>query len=198
MWRSRPTPCVPRTPRIQLPGGIYHVGTRGVRQQPIFVDDRDRQRFVALLGEVVRATGWRCLTYCLMGNHYHLVVQLREPNLSIGMQRLNGRYAAMFSARHRRPGHVFERRFWYSMVSRDEHLFALVQYVALNPVRAELCATAGDWRWSAHRALAGEEPAGFVDVAGALSFIDADQRRARTQYAALVEGAAALLRGQTP
>jgi REP element-mobilizing transposase RayT len=103
---------VPRGARIQLPDDISHVVARGVGQQAIYRDDLDRRRFMRLLGKIVLARRWRCLTYCLMGNHYHLVVQLREPNLSVGMQELNGAYARGFNDRHGRVGHLFEGRYW--------------------------------------------------------------------------------------
>jgi REP element-mobilizing transposase RayT len=159
-----------------------------VRQQPIYSDDLDRRRFLALLSEVIEESDWRCLTYCLMGNHYHLLVQIREPNLSTGMHRLNGEYARGFNARHEHEGHVFQGRFWSKMVQRDAHLLGLVRYIALNPVRANLCTTASDWPWSAHRALAGEEPAGFVNVAATLAYVDNDPSRARARYKELIAG----------
>lgn len=177
---------VPRPPRIELPGEVFHVAARGVSQHAIYRDDRDREVFLAILRQVVRATRWRCLSYCLMGNHYHLLMQLREPNLSVGMQTLNGDYARLFNRRHDRCGHLFQGRFWSKPVRKDAHLVALARYIALNPVHANLCRTPEQWRWSAHRALVGEKPADFVDVRAMLSYFDPDFERARLRYAVSV------------
>jgi REP element-mobilizing transposase RayT len=165
-----------------LPGSVLHVGSRGVDQRTIFRDRADRTRFLVLLADVVTLFRWRCLSYCLMTNHYHLVIQLREANLSGGMQSLNGRYARAFNERHVRTGHLFEHRFWSELVTREAHILSLARYVALNPVRARLCRSAEDWPWSAHGALAGERPAGFVDVEAILCHFDEDPRRAAWLY----------------
>jgi putative transposase len=92
---------------------VLHLASRGVEQRPIFRDDVDRRRFTRLLADVVTDQRWRCITYCLMTNHYHLVIELQEPNLSDGMRRLNGEFARTFNERYERVGHLFERRFWY-------------------------------------------------------------------------------------
>ena len=104
---------------------MQHVGSRGVDRQTIFVDRHDRSRFLTLLADVVAKFGWRCLSYCLMTNHFHLVIELRQANLSAGMQSLNGRYAQGFNVRHGRVGHLFERRFWSRLVTREAHILAL-------------------------------------------------------------------------
>jgi putative transposase len=173
---------VPRGARIQLPGDISHVVARGAAQQAIYRDDIDRRRFMRLLGEIVLARRWRCLTYCLMGNHYHLVVQLREQNLSVGMRELNGTYARWFNDRHERSGHLFEARYWSKPVRHEAHMIGLARYVALNPVRAAMSPAPAHWRWSAHRALIGAELAGITDVAAMLSHFDEDVARARAHY----------------
>ena len=180
---------VPRPPRIETPGEIFHVASRGVAQQAIYRDDGDRERFVALLREVVHAERWRCLTYCLMGNHYHLLIQLREPTLALGMQRLNGEYARLFNRRYERCGHLFQGRFWSKPVRRDAHLLGLARYIALNPVQANLCRTADEWRWSAHRALVGDERVDFVDDAALLGYFHSDLERGRLKYAVFVASA---------
>jgi hypothetical protein len=87
-----------------------------------------------------------------MTNHFHLLLTTPQPNISPGMQYLNGRYAQWFDWRHNFEGHVYERRFWSSLVTTDSHLFETARYIVLNPVRAGMCRTAGDWRWSSYRA----------------------------------------------
>jgi REP element-mobilizing transposase RayT len=180
---------VPRAHRAIVPGDIVHIVARGVLQRAIYRDDRDRRHFTRLLDAAVTEHGWRCLTYCLMPNHFHLVVQLREATLSDGMHALNGGYARWHNERHQRVGHLFEGRYWSTVVRREEHMIGLARYVAVNPVRAHLCADAAQWRWSAHRALIGDEPAGFVDAPAMLVHFDEDLVRARQRYAAAVGAA---------
>jgi REP element-mobilizing transposase RayT len=137
---------------------LYHVTTRGVRRQAIFVDDIDRRRFLELLADVVDRFGLICLGYCLMENHYHLVIETPEANLSAGMHRLNGLYAQRFNRRHDFEGHVFERRFHAELVTSTAHLLELSRYVPLNPVRAGTCRDAAGYRWSSFRATVGDAP----------------------------------------
>src|SRR5687768_8582877 len=107
---------MPRLRRPRVANGIYHVVTRGVRKQPIYADDRDRRLFVGLLCKVARTRGWKVHAFALMTNHYHLVVQTADADISEGMQYLNGAYAMAFNARHAFEGHVFERRFWSRVI----------------------------------------------------------------------------------
>jgi REP element-mobilizing transposase RayT len=144
---------MPRPKRLQIAGGIYHVGTRGNRRGPIFLDDGDRERFLALLAEIVERLGWRCHAYCLMQNHYHLLVETPAGDIAAGMQQLNGNYARWFNAKYNYTGHLFERRYWDELVTEQRHLLWLVRYIALNPVRAGLCRRPAAWKWSSYRAL---------------------------------------------
>jgi len=134
-----------------LPDGIYHLGTRGVDHCTVFVDDRDRLAFLALLASIVEDYRWHVHTLCLMTNHYHLVVETEQWLLSLGMQRLNGRYAEQFNRRFRRSGHLWGERFWTRFVDSDEYLLEVCEYVLNNPVRAGLVARAHDWPWSHSR-----------------------------------------------
>ena len=131
---------------------------RGVRRLPLYTCPDDYRLFLDVLGLVAGRFGWRILAYCLMPNHYHLVVETPEPNLSAGMHVLNSRYAHAFNDRYRHTGHVFEARFG-ALLERDAHLLELVRYVHRNPVRALLCREPGEWEWSSYRALAGRAPA---------------------------------------
>jgi REP element-mobilizing transposase RayT len=141
--------------RFQLAGEFFHVLTRGNARQSIFLDDVDRNAFLANLQDVVVRWRFRCHAYCLMGNHYHLVLQPQDPNLSGGIRQLNGVFGQAFNRRHGRVGHVFAGRFKSLLVDRDNYLLQVTRYIALNPVRAGLVSTAAAWPWSHHRAMAG-------------------------------------------
>jgi REP element-mobilizing transposase RayT len=128
--------------------GYYHVTTRGVARGLIFIDDLDRSAFLRLLYDVVQDFDWRCHAYCLMGNHYHLLVEGKLTMLSTGEHRLNGIYAQRFNRRHDRVGHLFQERFHTQVIRDDEHFGNACEYVWNNPVRAGLCAEAHEWPWS--------------------------------------------------
>jgi REP element-mobilizing transposase RayT len=131
------------------------VTARGNEQRDIFRDDIDRERFLLMLSQTVVRFGWRLLAWVLMSNHYHLVVQTPQPNLSRGMHWLNARYAQWFNMRHDRRGHLFQGRFHGALVEKESYLLTVARYVVLNPVRAGLIASPADWRWSSHRQTAG-------------------------------------------
>jgi putative transposase len=144
--------------RIEFPGALYHVTSRGNARGPIFRDEVDREVFLWRLGGVVREHRWLCHAYCLMTNHYHLLVETPEANLSRGMRRLNGAYSQHFNRRHDRVGHVLQGRFAGILVERDAHLIELARYVVLNPVRAGMVAAPEDYRWSSLPATLGLAP----------------------------------------
>ena len=141
--------------RIEFPGALYHVTSRGNARASIFLGDRDRDLFLDILGGVVDRYRWLCPAYCLMTNHYHLLLETPEPNLSQGMRQLNGLYTQRFNRRHERVGHIFQGRFNGILVEREAHLLELARYVVLNPVRAKMVPAAEDYRWSSLRATLG-------------------------------------------
>lgn len=143
---------MPRLPRPQLPDGLYHVTTRGNRGQPIQLEDRDCELFLFLLGNVVEQLGWKVHAYCLMTNHYHVLIETPDADISVGMQILNGQYAQAFNRRHGYEGHLFERRFAAQVIESDWHLLEVCRYIVLNPVRAGLCRHPAEWKWSSYRA----------------------------------------------
>jgi putative transposase len=140
-----------RLPRYVFPDGIFHVGTRGVDGAAIYRSDDDRRFFLRLLADVVQRHDWAVHVFCLMTNHYHLVVEALRDDLSGGFHRLNGIYAQAFNRRYARRGHLFGDRFWSGLIESDERLDATCRYVLANPVRAGLCPLASDWPWSASR-----------------------------------------------
>jgi REP element-mobilizing transposase RayT len=141
--------------RIEYPGAVYHVTTRGNARQAIFKDDGDRKCFLDVLASVVEESNWLCHAYCLMENHYHLILETPEANLSRGMRQLNGVYTQRHNRRHGSGGHLFQGRFKAILVGRENYLLELCRYVVLNPVRAGLVKTAEEYAWSSYRATAG-------------------------------------------
>lgn len=151
--------------RLEHPGALWHVTSRGNERRAIFRDDLDRSCFLAILADAVDLFGWRLHAYVLMGNHYHLLLETPEPNLSRGMHRVNAIYSQAFNRRHDRAGHLLQGRFKAILVEKERHLLELVRYVVLNPVRAGLVASAGDWSWSNYRATAGlQRPPEWLDT----------------------------------
>ena len=129
--------------RIEFSGALYHVTSRGDRREPIFEDNEDRVLFLGTLAEGVERFNWVCHAYCLMTNHYHLVVETPDGNLSKGMRHLNGVYTQASNRRHARVGHLFQGRFKAILVDKDSHLLELARYVVLNPVRAGMVTKPG-------------------------------------------------------
>lgn len=173
--------------RLPLAGGIYHVIARGNDRRQVFSDRNDRELFFSVLAHAVDRYGWLCHSYCLMGNHYHLLLETPKPNLSLGMRQLNGLYARRFNLRHARCGHVFQARFRSILVQRDSHLLRTARYIVLNPVRAAICAHPGKWPWSSYRALAGfaaAEPFLCTDVV--LGYFASTRGAAGARYARYV------------
>jgi REP element-mobilizing transposase RayT len=176
--------------RIEFPGAIHHVTSRGAARAPIYHDPFDRELFLELLAESVERHDWRCHAYCLMTNHYHLLLETTSPTLATGMQRLNSRYAKAFNRRHERSGHLFESRYRTIIVERESHLLEVARYVVLNPVRAGACAEPGAWPWSSYRATAGaEEVPSFLTVDWLLGQLAPTRRRAKTRYRVFIADA---------
>ncbi len=145
--------------RLEYEGALYHITSRGNAGAAIYLDDEDRTRFLDVLGREVKQQGWQCYAYCLMDDHYHLLVETPEPNLSKGMRRLNQVYTQGFNRRYGRVGHVLQGRYQAIIVDKDNYLLELCRYIFPNPVRAGMMRAAKDWHWSSYRATAGLAPA---------------------------------------
>ena len=144
-----------RRPRLQIPGAVYHVMSRGNRKGRIFEDDTDRERLLSTIEGASHRYAIRCYAACLMNNHYHLVFDTPRGNLSDAMQYVNGVFSQASNRRYDRSGHLFEARFRSIIVEHGSYLRRVVRYVVLNPVRAHLVSNADRWRWSTYRATAG-------------------------------------------
>jgi len=169
--------------RIEYEGALYHITSRGNAREKIFLTDTDRMEFLDVLTHVVSRFGWTCHAHCLMSNHYHLLVETPLPNLSKGMQLLNGVYTQRFNRATKRSGHVFQGRYKAILVEKESHLLELARYVVLNPVRARAAPSAGDWPWSSYRATAGrvEAPA-FLTIDWILSQFSVERVEAMCAY----------------
>lgn len=173
--------------RIEFPNGLYHVVSRGHRQEPIFEDDTDRETFLRVLAEAVERYKWRCYAYCQMTNHYHLLVATPEANLSAGMRYVNGVYTQASNRRHARSGHLFQGRYKAVVVDPDEYLLPVARHIVLNPVRAGTVKVPSAWAWSSYRATCGDDFIPDWLAAGELldHFTD-DRREAQKLYYAFV------------
>jgi len=178
---------VSRPVRIEFPNALYHVTARGDRREDIFEDDVDRQVFLDILAQVVEQFNWLCYAWCLMDNHYHLLIQTPDANLSKGMRQLNGVYTQSSNRRHARVGHLFQGRFKSILVDSDAYLLELARYVVLNPVRAGMVRKPDKWVWSSYRASMGLAPAQPILAVDALLAHFAKRRTvAQARYAQFV------------
>jgi putative transposase len=180
-------------------GGLYHVTMRGNNRGEIFGSDEDRAMLLRTIGRAKLRHRWKVHAYCLMSNHYHLLIETPEPNIAIGMQWLNSTYAHRFNEKYERIGHLFQRRYADGIILTDEHLHEVIRYIPLNPVRAGLCKRPEDWTWSSCRATLGygfREP--FLSVRPTLDRFSADPDEARVLLREWVENGRHEIRSSHP
>jgi putative transposase len=149
---------MPRHPRVHAPDSIYHVVSRGVEKRPIFLDTEDNRRFLIYLKEGLSEFGAELLAYCLMTNHYHALIAIREVPLSVIMQAVLGRYALYFNKKYERVGHLFQGRYHAEICRNNGYLIQVIAYIHLNPVEAGIAKTPGEWPWSSHDELVSGRP----------------------------------------
>src|SRR5690242_1305208 len=145
-----------RQARIEYPGALYHVISRGIERRDLFRDDRDRERYLSILERSVERFRFRLYAYCLMGNHIHLALETGKIPLSRVMRSINTSYAGYFNVRHKRSGYLFQGRYKAFLVDKDEYLLSLIRYIHLNPVRAGIADRPEAYEWSSHRAFLGK------------------------------------------
>ena len=173
--------------RIEFEGAFYHVIARGNARLDIFLDDADRRSFIDNLGRVSQRFDWQVWAWCLMDNHYHLLIETRLATLSKGMREVNGVYTQAFNRRHRRVGHVLQGRYRAILVDQDAYLLELARYIVLNPVRAGLVQSAEDYAWSCYQALMGKVPAPeWLAVNDILAMFHSHRGAARRAYARFI------------
>jgi len=143
--------------RIEFSGAVYHLTSRGNARADIFIDDSDRTLFLSILSQVVKRFNWLCHAYCLMNNHYHLMIETPDGNVSIGMRQLNGVYTQAFNRKHNRDGHLLKGRYKAILVEKESHLLELCRYIVLNPVRAGVAKKPDDFEWSSYLPMIGKK-----------------------------------------
>ena len=171
--------------RIEFADAVYHVTSRGNGRQKIFLDEQDNRKFLELFGKTIERFNWICHAFCLMVNHYHLMIETPDANLSKGMHHLNATFCQAHHKRHDTVGHLFQGRFKAIVVDRESYLLELARYVVLNPVRAGLVARPEDWSWSSYRATAGlpvSEESEFLTTSWLLGQFGPDETTARRRY----------------
>lgn len=169
--------------RIEFPGALYHVTSRGNERKDIFLNNKDRQAFLDILARCCNLFNWLCHAYCLMDNHYHLVIETVDGTLSKGMRQLNGVYTQKFNWNHNKVGHIFQGRYKAILIERDTHLLEACRYVVLNPVRAKMVAEPKQWQWSSYLATSGlEVPPAFLSTDWVLQQFGEKANKARQKY----------------
>jgi putative transposase len=171
-----------RSSRAHLTGGLFHVTSRGNRGAPVFTGDEDARHFFVLFAKVVAKHEWRCHSYCLMPNHFHLLLAMDHPTLSAGMHELNWRYARWFNLRYGYTGHLFQDRFFSANLENEAHALEVARYIPLNPVRAGLCARPDLWPWSSYRPMLRGPAPPFLDKHWLLSQFGPDPGRTRELF----------------
>lgn len=173
--------------RLEFAHALYHVTARGDRQESIYEDDSDRRLFLDILGDTVVDFNWQLHAYCLMTNHYHLLVETPDANLSAGMRQLGGLYTQRSNRKHGRVGHVFQGRYKAILVDRENYLLEVARYVVLNPVRAGMVQQAQDWPWSSYGAMTGQvEAPRWLTTDALLSAFGTERGAAMQAYARFV------------
>lgn len=174
--------------RIEFSGALYHVTARGNAQEDIYYTDAERLKYLSLLDNTCTRYDWYCHAYCLMSNHYHLLIETNTATLSKGMKYLNGTYTQYFNRENKRVGHVFQGRYKAILVEKDSYLLELARYIVLNPVRARMVRSARDWPWSSYRATAGFAKAELcLTTDWILSGFGKTQKESQERYRAFVQ-----------
>jgi putative transposase len=153
-----------RSLRIEYPGAFYHITSRGNARQNIFKTKRDYVESLNILNDNLKRYNWECYAYCLMSNHYHLLIKTLDPNLAQGMRQLNGVYTQKFNYLHKTVGHVFQGRYNAVLIDEDKYFYELVRYIVLNPVKAKIVKNPDNYQWSSHREMIGNSKDNICNI----------------------------------
>lgn len=174
--------------RIEYPGAFYHVTSRGNEKKDVFKSQRDREKFLSYLESATERYGAAVHVYCLMSNHYHLLLQTPQGNLSQIMRHINGAYTNYFNAKRKRAGHLFQGRYKAILVEKDAHALELSRYIHLNPVRAGMVPMPEEYRWSSYQSYIGKvEPPNWLRTTEQLGYFQGAEREKREAYRKFVE-----------
>src|SRR3990167_7126442 len=174
--------------RVIYEDGFYHIIARGNTRQKIFLDDKDREQFLRWLKDTIETHNLICHAYCLMHNHYHLLIETPEANLSVAMRDLNGNYSQWFNARHKRMGHLFQGRFKAFVIEKETYLLEVARYIVLNPVRAKMVRHPRFWKWSSYQSTAGiSKAADWLSVEWILKNFSHQKKEAERKYRTFVK-----------
>ncbi len=169
--------------RIEYEGAFYHITSRGNARRKIFRDNNSRKKFLDVLAFVVKRFNWLCHAYCLMDNHYHLLVETPDANLSMGMRQLNGIYTQKYNNIYRTVGHIFQGRYKAIVVEKENYFLELCRYIVLNPVRAKMVTRPGAWKWSSYAFTVGsKKPPEILTVDDILNQFGNNRRKAEKNY----------------
>jgi putative transposase len=179
---------MPYPPRIEEVGRYYHVGSNAVDGMKLFRCDEDRGAFLDLLGKEIRRSEWRCLAYCLMTTHFHLLIRLEKCTLASGMRRLNSSYARAFNRNYGRRGALFQRRYFDRLIETTSHLLETTRYIARNPTRVDLAPVPQDYPWSSYGAtIEGERADPLIDEDEILCLFGTSPEEGRRRLRAFVD-----------
>jgi putative transposase len=181
-----------RRPRLELEGGLYHIIARGNNRQAIFHSDDDYKKFLSLLSIQKQKLSFYLYSYCLMTNHFHLLIERQAESIGKIMQRVLTGYSQYYNRKYRKIGHVFQGRHKAILCQSDRYLGELVRYINLNPVRAKMVRKAEKYPYSSQRAYLGLEPTGIVDIDPVLRLFGARKKKARENFAQFVAAGAKL------
>lgn len=174
--------------RIEYTGALYHITSRGNKKEPIFLSDSDRILFLKILEKTIFKHNWLCYSYSLMDNHYHLLIETPDGNLSSGIRDLNGIYTQSFNKKNKTVGHLLQGRFKSFLIEKETYLLEVARYIVLNPVRAGLVDHPKDWLWSSYRATAGIDIAPrFLTTDYILGMFSENLKEAQQKYKKFVK-----------
>lgn len=169
--------------RVEYPGAVYHITSRGNARKKIFNSNKDCLLFLNILKDTIDRYNWVCYSYCLMPNHYHLFIKTIDPNLSLGMRQLNGVFTQKYNYFNKKTGHLFQGRYKAALVETESYFGRVMRYIAMNPVKAKLVSGPEQWRWSAHNEIIGRKNVfGVIDHKETLKLFDNNRKKAISAY----------------